>query len=174
MTGETDASPKAIPVAEFEGEFVRNMEAKLPALKIGMPEGYQRGTHMILEVEVRVRNVGYNEDKDGDLTRLHTLALEQIKLTDVFDPANRPTNVGGNSAGDAWVDELLSFLDGDADVLDFDGEEIPDRLREMLKLYFDRAEEDGPPDLTLATSGTGDQSTNPAFFIGGHHAEVDF
>ena len=135
---------RSIPVAEFEGEFVRAMEGKLPPLMLDMPEGYPRGTHLKMEVEVRVRNVSYLEDKRGDLTRQHTFALEEVRLVEAFDPAARPNNVGGNSAGDAWSEKLMDFLEGDVDELDFDGEEVPDRLREMLKLYFDRASNDGP------------------------------
>lgn len=135
---------KSIPVAEFEGEFIRAFEAKLPAITLDMPVGYPRGTHLQLGVEVRVRYVNFPEDKHGDLVRQHTLALEEITLLDAFDPASRPSNVGGNSAGDAWIHELVSFLEGDHDTLDFDGHQIPDRLREMLKLYFDRAQADVP------------------------------
>lgn len=136
-------SDSVVPIAEFEGEFVRSFEGRLPAIQLDMPEGYRRGTHLKLEVEVRVRNIGYDEQKSrskdipGDLSRIHTFALEEVKLVDAFDPANRPTNVGGNSAGDAWVDHLMEFLDGETDELNFDGEEIPERLQEMLKAYFD-------------------------------------
>lgn len=149
MNEETQAPEVAsdvhpIPVAEFEGEFVRAMEGKLPAITLDMPEGYPRGTHLKMEVEMRVRNVSYLEDRRGDLTRQHTFALEEVKLVAAFDPATRPNNVGGNSAGDAWVDRLVDFLDEEVDELDFDGEEVPDRLREMLKLYFDRVSNDGP------------------------------
>ena len=142
----SDDHLKTLPVAEFEGEYVRAFEAKLPAITLDMPEGYLRGTHLLLALEVRIRNVAYDEDKRGDLTRRHTLALEEIKLTDAFDPASRPSNVGGNSAGDAWVETFLDFVHGDVDQLDFDGEEIPERLREMLKLYFDAPVQTGASD----------------------------
>lgn len=134
---DSDGQLKPIPVAEFEGEFVRAFEAKLPAITLEMAEGYMRGTHLVFEVESRVRHVGYNEDKRGDLTRVHALALEEVRIKDAFDPANRPTNVGGNSAGDAWVEQLLAFLEGEQDELNFDGEPIPERLQEMLKAYFE-------------------------------------
>lgn len=146
---ESDDRPNAqvIPVAEFEGEYVRAFEAKLPQLTLDMAEGYLRGTHLLMQVEVRVRNVHYDEVRSdskargvrrGDLIRQHLLALEEIRLVDAFDPASRPSNVGGNAAGkESWVEELLAFLDGDVDELNFDGREIPDRLRDMLKAYFD-------------------------------------
>ena len=138
---DSDEGLKPIPVAEFEGEFVRVMEGKLPAITLDMPEGYARGTHLILNVEARVRNVSYIEDRKGDLTRQHTFALEEVRLTDAFDPAHRPTNVGGSMSSEAdepWMTPFLAFLEGEVDELDFDGEEIPDRLRDMLKIYFER------------------------------------
>lgn len=134
MTEVSDVQP--IPVMEFEGSFVRQMEGKLPQITLDMPEGYVRGTHLKLEVEVRVRHVHFDENKDGDLVRQHSFALEEVKLTDAFDPATRPNNVGGNSAGDAWVDILVDFINGENDELDFEGEEIPDRLRELLEAHY--------------------------------------
>lgn len=133
---DSDGQLKPIPVAEFEGEFVRNFEGKLPAIVLDMPEGYQRGMHLVMEVEVRVRNVGYIEDKKQDLTRQHIFALEEVRLKEAFDPAHRPTNVGGSSAGDAWEDRLLAFFAGETDDLDFEGEEIPERLRALLEMAF--------------------------------------
>ena len=41
-----------IPVAEFEGEYVRLMIGKLPAIQLEMDYGYARGTHLKLELEV--------------------------------------------------------------------------------------------------------------------------
>jgi len=123
-----------IPVMEFEGSFVREMEGQLPGITLDMPEGYKRGTHLTMDVEVRVRNVIFKENKDGDLIRQHVFALEEIKLVDAFDPAVRPNNVGGNSAGDVWVEALIDYLEERTDELDFEGEKIPDRLREMLEL----------------------------------------
>lgn len=128
----SDGGLKTIPIAEFEGEFVRQFEGRLPALTLDMPEGYTRGTHLLLAVEVRVRNVSYVEDKRGDLTRHHVFALEEISLKEAFDPATRPNNVGGTSAGDAWAERLLDYLHGDVDELDLEEDEIPPRLRELL------------------------------------------
>lgn len=138
MSSDGGQNSPAIPVAEFEGEFVRSFEGKLPALTLDMPEGYVRGTHLKLELEVRVRNVHYDEmGKERDLTRMHQFALEEVRLTDAFDPAHRPDNVGGNLAAAGWEEAFLDFVHGDTDELDFDGEEIPERLQEMVKAYFD-------------------------------------
>lgn len=150
---DSDGRLKAIPVAEFEGEFVRAFESKLPAIALDMAEGYARGMHVVFEVEARVRNVSYIEDKRGDLIRQHNLALEQVRLADAFDPAHRPFNVGGNSAGDSWVTQLVDYLEGESDELDFDSHPIPDRLRDMLKLYFEasKLEEGGRPNWVHST-----------------------
>jgi len=132
----------AIPVGEFEGEFIRNFEGRLPALTLDMPEGYRRGTHLKLEVEVRIRNVDFIEGKSrngepGDLSRNHVFALEEIRLVDAWDPANRPSNVSGNLAADSWEETFLDFVHGDTDELDFDGELVPQRVQDMLKAYWD-------------------------------------
>lgn len=132
----------AIPVGEFEGEFIRSFEGKLPALTLDMPEGYRRGTHLKLEVEVRIRNVDFIEGKSrngerGDLSRNHVFALEEIRLADAWDPATRPSNVGGNVAGSAWEEAFLDFVHGDTDELDFDGELVPQRVQDMVKAYWD-------------------------------------
>lgn len=139
-TAEQPSELQPIPVAEFEGEFVRKFEGKLPQLALEMPVGYPRGTHLTMELEVRVRNVHYDEDRRGDLVRMHAFVLEEVKLRDAFDPATRPDNVGGNLASDAeepWVAELLDFIEGHADEVHLDGLVVPDRLRDMVKAYFD-------------------------------------
>lgn len=126
---------RPMPVMEFEGSFVRQMEGKLPMLTLDMPEGYQRGTHLKMHVEVRVRNVLFSENKDGDLVRQHVFAIEDVALTDAFDPATRPdsSTVGGNAAGEeTWADHLVAYLEGETNELDFEGEEIPERLRDLL------------------------------------------
>jgi hypothetical protein len=131
------------PVMEFEGSYIRQMEGRLPSITLDMPEGYQRGTHLTMEVEVRVRHVGFNENKDGDLVRQHVFALEEVRLTDAFDPATRPNNnVGGTAAGDTWEGHLMAYLNGEADELDFEGEPIPDRLHEMLKALYTKQASD--------------------------------
>jgi hypothetical protein len=133
---KTDERPFAIPVAEFEGEFVRTHEGKLSALTLEMPEGYKRGTHLILNLELRVRDVSYHEaGKDKALMRQHTMVLEEVQLVDAFDPDVRPNNVGGNSAGNAWIDLLADWLEGKTDELDFDGEVIPERLERLLETF---------------------------------------
>lgn len=133
MTDEHN--PSVGPVAEFEGEFVRLMEGKMPGLTITMPEGYKRNMHLVMQVECRVRSVDHPEDKKtGDLTRMHNLALEEVRLIDAFHPDARPNNVGGSLASDVgWKERLMAFVEGEDDELEIDeSDDIPDRLRALL------------------------------------------
>lgn len=146
------AEVKGMPVAEFEGAYVREMVAALPGLKIAMPEGYPRGTHLQLQVEARIRNVRYDEigsgDSKGELKRVHVLAYEDVKLLGAYDADEFDPGVGGSAAAtkeweDPWVEPLLSWLRGDNDSLDFDGHPIPDRLHTLLQKALQPAEDPG-------------------------------
>lgn len=88
-----------MPIAVFEGEFVTEMEGRLPAVIMEMPEGYARGTHLRLNLEVRVKNVRYEENRKGDLTRQHVFALESIHLATAFSPEDAADSVGGSASG---------------------------------------------------------------------------
>ena len=68
------------PVFMFEGDAVVDMEGRLPAITMEMPEGYARGTHLRLDIEVRVKNARYEENRKGDLVRQHVFALESVQL----------------------------------------------------------------------------------------------
>lgn len=100
------------PGVEFEGESVHSMEGVLPGLTLDMPVGYTRGTHLALAVEVRVRHVTFAEDRRGELVRRHSFALEEIRVTDAFDPNDRPDNVGGSMSGSNILELRHSFPDG--------------------------------------------------------------
>lgn len=89
----------SMPIAVFEDAFITEMEAVLPRLVMNMPEGYKRGTHLDLAVEVRVRSVQMNEMRGGDMKRVHILAIEDVKVNRVFDPTAEPdTTVAGDAA----------------------------------------------------------------------------
>lgn len=91
-----------VPVAEFEGEFVREMIGKIPQINMEMPVGYSRGTHLKLELEVRVTGVRVDEfksgEKKGDLFREHTLKLEEIKLIGAYTADELDPGVGGSAS----------------------------------------------------------------------------
>lgn len=100
-----DARPEPILVGEFEGEYVRFMEGRLPAITLQMEEGWPRGTHLKLGVEVRVRGVQHDEittkEHRGDLKRVHTLALEEVRMEGVFSADEADPGVGGSAGGSA-------------------------------------------------------------------------
>lgn len=98
-----------IPVAEFEGEYVREMIGKIPQITMGMDMGYARHTHLKLELEVRVGRVVVDEfrsgEKKGQLYREHTLVLEEIKLLGAYTADELDPGVGGSASVDAYKQE---------------------------------------------------------------------
>lgn len=136
MSDELDTrmvDDRPMHVLEFEGDYVREMEGRFPAQTVEMPAGYVRGMHLLFHVEARVRNVHYDENRKGDLVRVHRFAIEHVHLAETFDPNDRPNNVGGSSSGDAWRDRLVDYIEGRTNVLDFGEAEIPERLYQMLE-----------------------------------------
>lgn len=91
-----------VPVAEFEGEWIRQMHGVLPSQTIEMPVGYARGTHLKFEIEVRVRDIAIKEIK-GELTRVHTFAVEdhKVRLLGAYTADELDPGVGGNAAAGA-------------------------------------------------------------------------
>jgi hypothetical protein len=73
----------------FEGDEVTDFTAQLPSAKLEAPEAYPRGTYLTLQVEVRVKSVRLEEDRHGNLTRHHVLALESCAITETLTPAQR-------------------------------------------------------------------------------------
>lgn len=104
-----DARPEPMVIDTFEGEYVRVMRGKIPAIVLDMPEGFARGTHVKLAVEARVRNVGYLEatDKDhkGELVREHSFVVEEVALLGSSSPQEADPGTGG-SAGAPTVTEV--------------------------------------------------------------------
>lgn len=94
-----------LPVAEFEGEVVRVMLGKIPALNLEMEFGYPRGTHLKLELEVRCRAVHVDEftagPNRGELYREHIFALEEAKIIGVYTADELDPGVGGGLAAGA-------------------------------------------------------------------------
>ena len=85
-------------IYEFEGATVVGCEGKLPQISLDMPEGFVRDTHLRMVVEVRVRNIRYEENKDGDLTRQHVFALESVQLVAAFKPGEARDEVTGSAS----------------------------------------------------------------------------
>lgn len=96
---DVPAQPQAL--YEFEGAVVAECEGKLPQLVLDMPEGYVRGTHLRMMVEVRVRNIRYEENRKGDLVRQHVFALDSIQLVAAFPPGESRDEIGGSASAAA-------------------------------------------------------------------------
>lgn len=107
-----------IPVAEFEGEMVRIMVGKIPAIALEMDYGYSRGTHLKLELEVRVRSVRVDEvnsgKNKGDLFREHQFVIEEARILGAYTQEEMDPGVGGGLAAGA-VDETDESSEGEAD-----------------------------------------------------------
>lgn len=88
-------------VEQFEGSDVVEWEMKLPGATVECDRSFKRGMVIRLAVEVRVRNVGYVERKDGTLTRVHQATLEDVSVVSAFNPSDNHENVGGNLSGSA-------------------------------------------------------------------------
>lgn len=83
---------------EFEGDVVTGVTGKFPALSIDLVEGYTKGTHLRLEVEVRVKNVQYNEDRHGNTIRQHVFSIESAQVKSAFRPEDVRDDVGGSAS----------------------------------------------------------------------------
>ena len=94
---------QGVPVSVFEGVPITQMDAILPRMVIEMPEGYQRGTHLRLNVEVRIKSVRLEEGRKGDLVRQHVLAIEGVELVSAFQPEQIRDDVGGSASASAQL-----------------------------------------------------------------------
>lgn len=73
----------------FEGEEVTDFAAQLPSVKLQAPDAYPRGTLLTLQVQVRVKSVRIDSDRQDKLIRNHMLAYEDVNVVDVLTPAQR-------------------------------------------------------------------------------------
>ena len=85
---------------QFEGTTVTDYQAKLPSITVDC-DYYKAGTILRLAVEVRVKGVGYDEDKEGNWVRQHKLGIQDIEVVSSYDPADANDSVGGSSSGGA-------------------------------------------------------------------------
>ena len=84
----------------FEGTSVVDFQAKLPAVTVDC-DYYPHGTVLRLAVEVRVKGVGHDEDKEGNFVRIHKLGIQDIEVVSSYNPADANDQVGGSLAGGA-------------------------------------------------------------------------
>lgn len=128
MTTNPDARPEPIAVDEFEGEKVRFHRGKLPAISLEMAEGYLRGSHLRLQVDVRVGPVRYDEftakrdQNRGELFREHTLVIEEVALVGALSTEEANPPVGGSASG--RVEERDDFELGEWASCYYDDQEL--------------------------------------------------
>lgn len=112
MSENPDSRPEPMVIDTFEGEYVRLMRGKIPSITVDMPEGFVRGTHVHMQVEARVRGVGYPEATDkehkGQLVREHTFVVEEVVLLGSATANESDPGVGGSAAAPR-VTEVDSF-----------------------------------------------------------------
>lgn len=98
-----------MPIAEIDGEIVRRMEARLPAVTVAMDYGYPRNTHLMLEAEVRVQSWGVDEIRSGkdkgQMVRTHKLVLESIRIVGAYSHEQMDQGVGGSASATAVMKE---------------------------------------------------------------------
>lgn len=99
---------KLVMTNEFEGALITAHEGRLPSIKVECPEAYKRGTILKLTMEVRVKSVRLEENRDGDLTRSHVFAVESVNVDEVYDPAEMIAQLSGS---------IETFIDPDAVVV---------------------------------------------------------
>ena len=120
---DSDARPEPIIIAEFEGEYVRTMVGSLPAIALPMDVGYQRNTHLKMELELRVRNVRYEEltkaeekatGDVGGMKRVHVFVLEEARIVEALTADQADEGVGGSAGGGQLRIEERFEYDGGA------------------------------------------------------------
>lgn len=98
-------------VFEFEGDEIVDFLGILPKAILECPEAYSRGTQLNLDLEVRVKSVRLEEDRQGNLIRQHVFAIEAVTIKDKIDPQRtvRDAVVGGSSS-DELSAEPIEFV----------------------------------------------------------------
>lgn len=85
----------AQPVMTFEGEYITDMEARVPAFSFPLESGYERNTHIRLNLEVRVKSISHDEQRGGDVLRKHVCVIEAAHMVVAY----KPEDAGGNDIG---------------------------------------------------------------------------
>lgn len=88
-------------VEQFEGSDVVDWEVKLPGATVECDRSFKRGSIVRMAVEVRIKGVGYLENKEGKLIRTHAAVIEDVSFISSYDPSENRENVGGNLSGSA-------------------------------------------------------------------------
>lgn len=138
--------PAAEPIqtlmtTEFEGGLITGLEGRIPAVKVECPESYKRGTILKLSMEVRVKSVRLEENRDGDLTRSHVFAIESVNVDEVYDPAAMIAELSGSV--DTYTDpsDIVAPMPVDTEAKDMTGSwpvvqpTVETRLEDLERSY---------------------------------------
>lgn len=87
---------------EFEGTPVTDFVGRIPAITVECPQPYARGTVLTLTVEVRVKSVRLEEDREENLVRHHVFSIEDVQVQSIVEPSGHQL-VSGNAAGHTVV-----------------------------------------------------------------------
>ena len=94
----------------FEGVPVVDFQAQLPSITLDC-DYYEHGTILRLAVEVRVKDPGYKEDKDGNFVRYHKLTYQDVHVVSAYNPSDAQDQVSGALAGGAIDTDMDTGLD---------------------------------------------------------------
>ena len=98
---------------EFEGAPITDFLARIPAVTVECPEPYTRGTVLKLSLEVRVKSVRLEENREGDLVRQHVFSIEDVQVKEVVTPEQLASQlVTGSAAGHSIVEGPLAEIEG--------------------------------------------------------------
>lgn len=86
-------------------------EAKIKTITMEAPEGYEFGHVVKADIEMRVAQLSYKTNAEGEMIRTATLVVEACHINDAYDPATGP----------ATTSAVVDPVDGDpVDVADDD------------------------------------------------------
>lgn len=100
-------------------------EAKIKTITMEAPEGYEFGHVVKADIEMRVAQLGYKTNKEGEMIRTATLVIEACHINDAYDPAVGPATTSAvvtDPSDGGPVDVSDTEEDPDSEV---DDDEIP-------------------------------------------------
>lgn len=142
-------------MTEFEGAPVAKFEGKVPSVTVDMSQDYRHGSIIRAAIELRVKSVRYEEQRDGSMARVHVFAVESLDVVAAFNAADDQTVVGGSARGNINQDAEDdgdgpdAYTDPDKNSHDLD-EELPGNTNQPLdtaSLEFGRTSERWPGDV---------------------------
>lgn len=104
-------------------------EAKIKSITMEAPEGYEFGHVVKADVEMRVAQLSYKTNAEGEMIRTAVLVVEACHISDAYDPANGPATtsavIGDPVDGDPVDVAEDDTEDDDPDLPEVDDDEVP-------------------------------------------------